>query len=267
MADALQDSVYYSTEDIFKQLLHTFQGKIIGKDITINHIMNTFFGDNKENEVDIKEKNIDGSIISKNNMKILAIQKIKYNIKCKIFNLIKECLLLNISISDIKNIKTSNGNTQITERLSIDIIKKCLEKLNYYYEEAGSQQSKDFRNIKNIGLHIEVKKTDSLTVYFNDTLPSVDTFYIIIFTGREYKTKDDIIPTIIFINGYDLVKPDIYQLLEYKKELNEFKDKWARKKSNQNAKKLKHFSVYPRPTYKTDIGYLLNSEYSYELLK
>tara|TARA_Y100000389_G_C17443738_1_gene510275 strand:+ start:148 stop:951 length:804 start_codon:yes stop_codon:yes gene_type:complete len=267
MADILQDSVYHSIEDIFKQLLHRFQGKKIGKDITINHIMNTFFGDNKEIEVDIKEKDVDSSIISKNNMKISSIQKIKYNLKCKVFNRIKECLLLNISLSDIKNIKTNNGDTQITERLSIDIIKKCLEKLNYYYEEAGSQQSKDFRNIQKIYLNIEVKKTDSLTVYFNDTLPSVDTFYIIIFTGREYKTKDNIIPKIIFINGYDLVKPDIYLLLEYKKDLNEFKDKWARKKSNQNANKLKYFSVYPRPTFKTDIGYLLNSEYSYELLK
>ena len=38
------------------------------------------------------------------------------------------------------------------------MIKNILDKLNFRYTEAGSQQSKDFRNILNIGLNIEVKK-------------------------------------------------------------------------------------------------------------
>ena len=38
-----------------------------------------------------------------------------------------------------------------------------------------------------------------------------------------------------------------------------------RKKTHQKANKFKHFSVYPRPTYKTDISYLFDSDYSYSL--
>ena len=193
------------------------------------------------------------------------INIMKYNLKKRIFNNIKKCLLNKINIDDINKIKTYNGDTQLTERISVKLIKDCLDELKYSYTEAGSQQSKDFRNINNIDLNIEIKKTDSLTVYFNDTLPSSDAFYIIMFTGKEYKTKENISAKIIFINGYDLVKPDIYNLLDYVKEINYLKNRWARKKSNQNANKFKHFSVYPRPTYKTDIGYLLNSEFSVAL--
>lgn len=190
---------------------------------------------------------------------------IKYNIKMKVFTKIRNCIINNISSEIIYSLKTTKGDTQIKERISINFIKKCLDDLNYIYSEAGSQQSKDFRNINNIGLNIEVKKTDSMTVYFNDTLPSLDIFYIIIFTGKEFKTKENLKPKIIFINGYELCKPDLYYLMEYKKDIDYLKDKWARKKSNKNANKFKYFSVYPRPTYKTDISYLLNSKYSHDL--
>ena len=155
------------------------------------------------------------------------------------------------------SLKTEKGNTQVTERFSIDFIKHCLDSLQYTYKEAGSQQSKDFRNINGIGLNIEIKKTDSQTVYFNDTVPCLDIFYIIIFTGKSYINKEDIPPKLIFINGYDLCKPDIYYLIEYKKDIEAIKDKWGRKKSNQKANKFKYFSVYPRPTYKMSISHLL----------
>jgi hypothetical protein len=192
-----------------------------------------------------------------------TIKLLKYNLKNKtFFSIIKDCIIKNISKEMIKSLKTTKGDTQSRERVSISFVKKCLEGLNYSYEEAGSQQSKDFRNINNIGLNIEVKKTDSQTVYFNDTLPSVDIFYIIIFTGKEFKTKETIPPKIIFINGYELCKHDLYHLMDYKKDMEYMKDKWGRKKSNKNANKFKHFSVYPRPTYKTDISYLLNSEFA-----
>lgn len=194
-----------------------------------------------------------------------ALHIIRYNLRLRFFQKIKECIIQNTDVSMINILKTTDGNTQIKERLSINLIKNCLDKLNFSYKEAGSQQSKDFQNINNIGLNIEVKKTDSTTVYFNDTLPSSDIFYIIIFTGKEFKKKENIKPKIIFINGYDLCKPDLYLLLEYKKDMDYMKNKWGRKGSNGNASKFIHFSVYPRPTYKTDISYLFNTEYSYDL--
>ena len=194
-----------------------------------------------------------------------TINRLRYNLKNRQFQRLKKCVIDKVNKELINSLKTEKGNTQIKERLSIGFIKGCLDSLKYTYEEAGSQQSKDFRNINNIGFNIEVKKTDGLNVYFNDTLPSLDIFYIIIFTGKVYKTKEDIPPKLIFINGYDLCKPDIYHLFEYKKEIEDMKDRWGRKKTNQKANKFKHFSVYPRPTYKTDISYLLDSDYSSSL--
>ena len=165
-----------------------------------------------------------------------------------------------ISRESIENLKTQKGDTQNSERLSINLIRTALDNLNYSYEEASSQQSKDFRNICLIGLNIEVKKTDSFTVYFNDTFPNSDIYYIIFFTGKKYKTKEDIPPKIIFCNGYDISKHDIYYLIDFKKELEQKKDMWCRKTKNDKACKLKYMSVYLRPTYKTTIHHLMENK-------
>lgn len=199
------------------------------------------------------------------NISLKTINRLKYNLKNRNFQRLKKCIIDNVNVGLIQSLKTEKGNTQVKERLSISFIKECLDSLKYTYEEAGSQQSKDFRNINNIGFNIEVKKTDGINVYFNDTLPNSDIFYIIIFTGKVYKTKENISPKLIFINGYDLCKPDIYYLKEYEKEIEDMRDRWGRKKTNKKANKFKHFSVYPRPTYKTDISYLFDSDYSCNL--
>ena len=144
-----------------------------------------------------------------------TIKLVKYNLKNTLFHKIKDCIIKNINEELIQSLKTDKGNTQNTERISIHFIKQCLDSFNCTYEEAGSQQSKDFRNINNIDLNIEIKKTDSTTVYFNDTCPSSDIFYIIIFTGTNFKKKENIPPKIIFINGYELCKPDLYLLMEF----------------------------------------------------
>lgn len=185
------------------------------------------------------------------------------------FNKIKSYLIDNTSYYDLINLKTNNGNTQNSERSSIALVKRALDNLNFTYVKAGSQQPQDFRNICGIGLNIEVKKLDGFTLYFNDTLPSSDTYYIIMFTGKEFKQKESIPPKIIFINGYDLIKPDIYYALEYKKILEEIKDEWCRKSTDSSSKstdsssktnkanKLKYLSMYVRPTFKTSIKHLL----------
>ena len=130
------------------------------------------------------------------------------------------------------------------------------------YECAGSQQSKDFRNVCRPGsgvvINIEIKKTDGTIVYFNDTCPSIDIFYIIMFTGKKFKKKKDIPPKIIFINGYELLKDDEELIYMYKSVIETIKNEWGRKKIGDCAKGFKRMSVYPRPTYKADISDLLN---------
>ena len=173
---------------------------------------------------------------------------------------IKEEVIRIATPDSISSLKTSDGNTQNSERLSIEIVKQALDNLCYSYKQAGSQQSKDFQNICNIGINIEVKKSDGFTVYFNDTLPSSNIDYIIMFTGKEYKKKDNIPPQLIFINGYDLVKNDIYEILSFSKEMEEMKNKWCRKTAeNTRAIKLKNMSMYLRPTFKTTINHLINN--------
>jgi hypothetical protein len=173
-------------------------------------------------------------------------------------------------IKNINNIKTINGNTQSSERISIKLIQDILVDMNLNYTCAGSQQSKDFRNVyknvKSLGINIEIKKTNETIIYFNDTLPSIDVYYIIFVIGKTYKDSNkNIPPQIIFINGYDLIKDDFDNLMEYKQDIEYLKNKWARKKCNIKANSFNHFSVYPRPTFKTDIKYLLNSPQSFVL--
>ena len=102
----------------------------------------------------------------------------------------------------IKSTKTENGNTQISERVVIEKIRQVLLSLEITFEEAGSQQSKDFRNVGGIGLNIEIKKTDNPVIYFNDTCPSKDIYYVVFFTGKEYKRtpEKNILPKLLYIN-------------------------------------------------------------------
>jgi hypothetical protein len=221
----------------------------------------------KDNPYSICKQVMDGIMDAVDDEEIFAVhlEQIITNERDELFNRIKECLINSINKSDIIALKTIKGNTQITERMSIDLIRKCLESLNYPFEEAGSQQSKDFRNVNNIGLDIEVKKTDGGTIYFNDTLPTKNIYYIIFFTGKTFKTKESIPPQVIFINGVDLIGEDMELALEYQKEIELMRDKWSRKSKGQNAKLFKYMSVCPRATYKTSIEHLLNSPQSFVL--
>ena len=114
----------------------------------------------------------------------------------------------------------------------------------------------------------QIKKTDNPVIYFNDTCPSTNVYYIIIFTGKKYKRQKNIKPQFIFINGYDLIKDDIHLLYGkggLKEDMEYMKNKWGRKGTGGNACKFKHMGCYPRPTYQSDIKYLLDTEYSHEI--
>ena len=163
---------------------------------------------------------------------------------------------LRISTEFIQSVKTNKGDTQKPERIVISKIKEIFAEMALTYEEAGSQQSKDFRNIGDTGLNIEVKKTDGTTIYFNDTCPAVDIYYIILFTGKEYKRQleKNIPPQLCFLNGAQFLV-DAPWIPEYTAELSALKDKYAR---GANKKQLTGImSVYPRPTFKADISSFL----------
>ena len=153
----------------------------------------------------------------------------------------------------IKSTKTEKGNTQVSERIVIEKIKEVLTLLGLTFEEAGSQQSKDFRNVGGIGLNLEIKKTDSPVIYFNDTCPSKDIYYVVFFTGKEYKrTPEKNIPAkLLYVNGEEFVK-DSPWITDYIRELTALKDKYAR---GDNKKRLSGImEVYPRPTFKANIS-------------
>jgi len=174
----------------------------------------------------------------------------------ELFSSISAQVLKCMSSDFIKSTRTDKGNTQISERGVISKMKEIFTEMGLVFNEAGSQQSKDFRNVGGVGLNIEIKKTDSFTVYFNDTIPSKDIYYIIIFTGKEYKREieKNIKPQLLFLNGSRFVEGSEW-ILDYLSKLTALKDEFAR---GSNKKKLPGImSVYPRPTFKADISSFL----------
>lgn len=157
----------------------------------------------------------------------------------------------NIGNNFVNSIKTKSGNTQKSERQCINFFRNILDDLSLEYQTAGSQQSKDFRNIGGFDLDIEIKKTDNFNVFFNDTLPNENIYYIIFFTGRTYKDiSKNIDPAILFLNGFDLVKRSPW-VNEYHQDINYVKNKWC---SGENKKNLPGpMEVYVRPGYKANI--------------
>lgn len=171
----------------------------------------------------------------------------------KLFEFISSKVTDEITTDFILTTKTLKGNTQNSERIVIAKIRDILMKLDISFQEAGSQQSKDFRNVGGIGLDIEVKKTDSFMVYFNDTCPTPDIYYIVIYTGKRYKNKkkSDIDPRLICLNGNEFIKNDQW-IKDYIRDIEAVKNKYAR---GMNKKLLSVImEVYPRPTFKANIS-------------
>lgn len=159
----------------------------------------------------------------------------------------------------IMSTRTEKGNTQACERIVIQKICEVLDGMGLSYKQAGSQQSKDFRNVGDIDLDIEVKKTDNMKVFFNDTCPSEKIFYVIFFTGKEYKKipEKNIPGKLLFMNGEEFLK-DSPWIEDYIREITAIKDKYGR---GENKKYLEGImEVYPRPTFKADIRKFLGIE-------
>jgi len=82
----------------------------------------------------------------------------KLNQMAQLFEMITTQLKSVVNVAFIQSIKTLKGNTQSSERVVIQKIRDVFKDLGLSYEEAGSQQSNDFRNVGGIGLNIEIKK-------------------------------------------------------------------------------------------------------------
>ena len=56
----------------------------------------------------------------------------------------KKAIKKQIKQEEIISLRTNSGNTQQTERNNIGLVKHVLDDMHIHYEEASSQQSKDF---------------------------------------------------------------------------------------------------------------------------
>jgi hypothetical protein len=199
-----------------------------------------------EDHTDVEDNDVeDHTDVEDNEHKIIKNNTLK---------LIQSKIKLKFTPEFLKQFKTIKGNTQEVERNYISEIETILTELNLTYKKASSQGSKDFQNINNTDLNIEVKKTDSFNIMCNDTCPTEDIEYLIIFTGTKYVKKINIEPQFIFING-GVIRDKSPWIQEFQSELTDFKDKWCR---GENKKKLEGFlRTYLRPTYQFDIKSLL----------
>lgn len=154
------------------------------------------------------------------------------------------------NINELLNLKTTNGNTQISERNIINNIREAFTNNNIYFEEASSQQPYDFRNVGPINSYLsldylEIKKTNGNIIYLNDTIPTVGVKYIIFVTSKKN-------PRILFLDGGDLINGSESWIYEYKKSINNLKDTYCRGPNASNLPGI--MQVYARPTYKADIS-------------
>lgn len=193
--------------------------------------------------------------VKKMDVKKMDFKKMDSTMMAKkdLFGKISSLLSEEISKDFIKSTKTKKGNTQVSERLVIEKIRDILlDKMKLTFDEAGSQQSKDFRNVGGIGLDIEIKKTDSHTVYFNDTCPNENIWYVILFTGKEYKRtpEKNIPPQLLYLNGEEFIR-DSPWIHDYIHEITLLKNKYARGEEKKLLSGI--MEVYPRPTFKANI--------------
>jgi len=141
------------------------------------------------------------------------------------------------------------ANTQQSERKSIQFIITILNEMELPFQRAGSQQSKDFRNIGDIGLDVEVKICKSNNVIFNDTRPNSNTYYIIFYTGTVHNNAQ-----VLLLNGNDFVANSPWTT-EYQAAIDDLKDRFCR---GENAKNLPGImKVYTRPNYSANISSFL----------
>lgn len=139
-----------------------------------------------------------------------------------------------------EQITTTKGNTQETEKIYINIAKSVLDMLGYTYEQAGTQQPYDFRNINGISdFNWELKKTKGYKIMCNDTLPSHKASISVIFTGNSHHHPQ----VISFLNGRDLIDVDSSWVYDYHKHILFMRDLYRGRPGNVNVCPRANFSI------------------------
>ena len=161
---------------------------------------------------------------------------------------IQERVSQSITTDWISSLKTTKGNTQQNERIYIEKLKGILTECGCTFEQAGSQQSKDFRNIQHPdyegSLNIEAKMTKGMNIMANDTLPAEDTYYIVFFTGnKNFK------PQLFWKQGNEFTSSDGWEN-EYLAEIAKIKQKYC---VGSNGKREGQMSCYVRPNWSISI--------------
>jgi hypothetical protein len=148
------------------------------------------------------------------------------------------------------DLTTKDGRTQYTERAYQEKFKILFEKMVskgtiLKYVQAGSQKPYDFRLFtKNGILYLEIKKATTNVVKLNDTYPTKDVYYMILYTGNKNNRG-----CIFWKRGDKLIEipPQEEELLEtYKKDIKGLKDM-------RKGFKEGNLSVYPRPGFDVNI--------------
>ena len=170
----------------------------------------------------------------------------------ELFELISFYLQHCISEDFIRETKTENGNTQSGERITISEVRGVLDEMGLEYVEAGSQQPEDFREVHfstnpSVKISLEIKKTKSPTVVFNDTFPTKNIYYVIFYGGN---TK--ISPQMIFTKGDAFSRESRVWADVVRKRISDINDKYARGDNKKNLSGI--MRCYIRPTWSANIS-------------
>ena len=190
---------------------------------------------------------------------LFKLKEVKMKEKQMLFQNIYENVRSRLTYEFIKSLKTKKGNTQSAERPLIQRIKETLIHMELSFTEAGSQQPYDFR-VRMPGseeqdiLKLEIKKTDSNTIIFNDTCPSDDVYYIVINTGHVGK-KSEKYPLVVPIQGGILVNgPNDQWIKEYLEFISKVKSQTKKEQTG-------YMRAFARPNLSANIGPIFAEKY------
>ena len=175
--------------------------------------------------------------------------------KDELFELISSFLQEEVSEQFIRETKTKNGNTQSGERVVISEVRDVLDTMGLNYVEAGSQQPEDFRDVHFpdnpfVKISLEIKKTKSPTVIFNDTYPTKSIYYVIFYAGN---TRNN--PQLICTKGDVFSRESNIWANVVRSRINAVNDKYARGANKKNLSGI--MRCYIRPTWSANISRFL----------
>jgi hypothetical protein len=175
--------------------------------------------------------------------------------KDELFELISSFLQEEVSEQFIRETKTKNGNTQSGERVVISEVRDVLDTMGLNYLEAGSQQPEDFRDVHFpdnpfVKISLEIKKTKSPTVIFNDTYPTKSIYYVIFYAGN---TRNN--PQLICTKGDVFSRESNIWANVVRSRINAVNDKYARGANKKNLSGI--MRCYIRPTWSANISRFL----------